>query len=33
MPYSEERKLVELLSSRKTADQVRDEVVIPQSKL
>jgi hypothetical protein len=33
MPYSGERELVEPTSSRKTGHQVRDGVVIPQSKL
>jgi hypothetical protein len=33
MPYNGERELVEPTSSRKTRHQVRDGVVIPQSKL
>ena len=33
MPYSGERELVESTSSRKTGHQVREGVVIPQSKL
>jgi hypothetical protein len=33
MPYSEERELIEPTSSRKTGHQVRDGVVISQSKL
>jgi hypothetical protein len=33
MPYIRERKLVEPTSSRKTEHQVKDRVVIPQSKL
>jgi hypothetical protein len=33
MPYSGEREFVEPTSSRKIGHQVRDGVVIPQSKL
>jgi hypothetical protein len=33
MPYSGERELVEPTSSRKTGHQMREGVVIPQSKL